>query len=73
MQEPRKGPRQRGNESALASMRMAAGMTQGQLAEAVGCQQKDISRWECGYHLPSAATLAKIAKALGCTMDELVK
>lgn len=72
MTEPRKGPRQRGNESALTRARMAAGLTQGQLAEEIGCKQKDISRWERGHHSPSAAILAKIAKTLGCTMEQLI-
>ena len=30
----------------LKAARQAAGMTQGQLAEAIGCRVKDISRWE---------------------------
>ena len=72
MTEPRKGPRERGNESAMARARMAAGMTQERLAEAVGCLRKDISRWERGHHVPSGTTLAKIAKALGCTIEELI-
>ena len=72
MTEPRKGPRQRGNESALTRARMAAGMTQGQLADAVGCAQKDISRWERGHNAPSAVYLAKIAQALGCAMEQLI-
>ena len=72
MTEPRKGPRQRGNESPLTQARMAAGMTQGQLAEAVGCTQKDISRWERGHNAPNAANLARIAQALGCSMEQLL-
>lgn len=72
MTEPRKGPRERGNESAMARARMVAGMTQGQLADSVGCLRKDISRWERGHHVPNGATLAKIAKALGCAMEELI-
>lgn len=56
----------------LRAARKAAGMTQAELAEAVGCYQKDISRWEAGTHEPGALTLKKMAQALGCSMDDLV-
>lgn len=56
----------------LRAARKAAGMTQAELAEAIGCRQKDISRWEAGTHEPGALTLKKMAQALGCSMDDLV-
>ena len=56
----------------LKAARLAAGMTQVQLAEAVGCKQKDISRYESGLHEPGALTLKKMAQVLGCSMDDLV-
>lgn len=56
----------------LKAARQAAGMTQAQLAEAVGCKQKDISRYESGLHEPGALTLKKMAQVLGCSMDDLV-
>ena len=56
----------------LKSARLAAGLTQGQLAEKVGCQQRDISRWEAGQREPKATNLKKLALALGCSMDDLV-
>ena len=56
----------------LKAARQAAGLTQGQLAEKVGCQQRDISRWENGHREPVASTLKKLALALGCSMDDLV-
>ena len=56
----------------LRAARLAAGLTQGQLAEKVGCQQRDISRWENGQREPMANTLKKLALALECSMDELV-
>lgn len=55
----------------LKEARRAAGMTQAQLAERIGCLQKDISRYESGRE-PGALTLKKIAIALGCSMDDLV-
>lgn len=55
----------------LRAARLAAGMTQAQLAAAMGCTQKDVSRWEAGRE-PGALTLKKMAQALGCKMDDLI-
>ena len=68
----RKAPRERGNESPIARQRLASGMTQGQLAEKIGCSQKDVSRWEHGARTPRVETLAKLADALGCRMEDLI-
>ena len=56
----------------LKAARRAAGLTQGQLAEKVGVQQRDISRWENGHREPGVLIVKKMAQALGCSMDELV-
>ena len=56
----------------LKQARQAAGMTQAQLAEAIGCKQKDVSRWEAGLIEPGVLTVKKMAQALGCSMDDLV-
>lgn len=56
----------------LKAARQAAEMTQGELAEKVGCQQRDISHWENGYREPVASTLKKLAQALGCKIDDIV-
>lgn len=56
----------------LKAARLAAGLTQGQLAEKVGCQQRDVSRWENGSREPLASTLKKLAQAIGCSMEDLV-
>lgn len=56
----------------LKRARKAAGLSQADLAEKVGCHQKDISRWESGLHEPGALTLKKMAQALDCSMDDLV-
>lgn len=56
----------------LKAARLAAGLTQTQLAEAIGCKQKDVSRWEAGTVEPKALTLKKMAQVLQCSMDDLV-
>ena len=56
----------------LRAARKAAGMTQQQLAEAVGVTQRDISRWESCKREPGVLIVKKMAQALGCSMDELV-
>lgn len=69
---PPKAPRKT-NRSPIAKRRLAIGMTQQQLAEKVGCYAKDISRWENGVYRLRADTMEKIASALDCTIDELVR
>lgn len=71
VKDGRANPRQT-NDSPLARMRRAKGMTQGQLAEKVGCYTKDISRWETGERRPAAKSLKALADALGCTVDEIM-
>lgn len=56
----------------LRAAREAAGLTQQQLAEKVGVQQRDISRWEHCHREPGVLIVKKMAQALGCSMDDLV-
>lgn len=72
MTDYRKAPR-RTNESPIARIRMERGMTQGQLAEKIGKRQKDVSRWESGDVKPGMQTLLLLAKALECSLDDLVE
>lgn len=72
MADYRSAPRKT-NDSALARIRMERGLTQGQLAEKACCCAKDISRWENGVRKPGSASLLKLAAALDCTIDELLK
>lgn len=70
--ECRKSPRNTGNESPIARQRMAAGITQAQLAEAVGVKPQHIGRWERGERKPKLEPLMKIAKVIGCKVDDLL-
>lgn len=53
--------------------RQKAGLTQSQVAKALGVDQSAVCLWETGKTSPRAATLFKIAKLYGCTVDELLK
>lgn len=53
----------------LASLRLAAGLSQKQLADACGMEQPHISRYESGKHDPSLRTSRGIAKALGVNLE----
>lgn len=67
----RSAPRPQGNDNPIARMRLAKNLTQGQLAEIVGCRQVDISLWENGIRQPSAKSAIKLAHALDCRMEDL--
>jgi len=53
----------------VLQQRLAAGLTQKQLAEASGIAQADISRIERGQINPTAATLETLGGPLGVTLD----
>lgn len=68
---PRKGATEVG--SAIARRREAKGWTQAQLAEAAGLSQPYVSQVEAGTREPSLVVLRDLAKALGVTVDELLR
>lgn len=67
----RTDPRDRGNDSPITLLRLAKGWTQAQLAEEVGCLRGDISRWERGERRPNTGSALKLARALGCKIEDL--
>lgn len=69
---PRTAPRDRGNPSPITSARLAAGLTQAQLAKAVGRSEHSIIRWENGLTHPTTSSLLKLAQVLGCDPQELL-
>ena len=60
------------NDSQIARCRMAKGMTQKQLAEAVGVSQQQINQWETGVRKPKIDALVKLAKAMDIEWTELI-
>ena len=56
----------------LANLRQAVGLTQQQLADAVGVKQSNIAFWERAAKPPRGEVLPAIADALGVTIEELL-
>ena len=55
----------------LASLRLAAGMSQRQLAEACAIEQPHVSRYESGRHEPKLGIAVRWAAALGVDVETL--
>lgn len=58
--------------SPIRAARIAAGMTQQQLADALGISQVSVTRWETGEREPRVSTLKRIAAVLGCNLRDLI-
>lgn len=56
----------------IKSKREQCNITQKQLAEELGLDQSAICLWETGKTYPRGKLLTKIAKILGCTVDDLL-
>jgi transcriptional regulator with XRE-family HTH domain len=57
----------------IKRIRKSLSLTQQQLSEISGVDQRAISRYECGTFAPTIATAKKIAAALGVRLEELSK
>lgn len=68
----RKEPRDRGNPSPIARARLSVGLTQAQLAQAVGVLPQQIGSWERGERRPKLDALTRIAQACRCSVNELI-
>lgn len=55
------------------SAREKAGLTQDEVAKALGIDQSAVSQWETGKTAPRAGLLVKLAGLYCCTVDELLK
>lgn len=57
----------------IRHFRMSAGMTQTQLAEALGIQFQTVSKWERQIALPDTALLPALARQFGVSIDSLFR
>ncbi|MBE6965956.1 MAG: helix-turn-helix transcriptional regulator [Ruminococcaceae bacterium] len=55
----------------IKELRERAGMTQTALAETIGTTQACVAGWEAKTSVPRTDKLPKLAKVLGCSIDEL--
>ena len=56
----------------IRAIRVERNLSQKELAEKVGLSQVNVSRYEKGQRKLEIQTAARIAEALGCTVDELI-
>ena len=56
----------------LRELRKAMKLRQSDLAEMLGVSHATVGFWETGHAHPRASMLPKLAKVLGCTIDELL-
>ena len=56
----------------IAEKRKEQGMTQMQLAEALGITDRAVSKWETGRSLPDASIMLELCKILKITVNELL-
>jgi transcriptional regulator with XRE-family HTH domain len=56
----------------LAALRRAAGLTQAELADAIGVPQTNIAFWEFSDKPPRSDVLPRLATALGVTVEALL-
>ncbi len=57
----------------LYSLRKEKGMTQAELAEALGVTNKAVSKWETGEAMPETGLLLPLSRIFGVTVDELLE
>ena len=57
----------------LEELRKKAGLTQQQLSESAEVSRKSINAIENGIYVPSTVLALKIAKTLGCEVEDLFK
>jgi len=57
----------------LRTARRSAGLTQKQLAEALGVESITVSRWERGVTTPSLPRLRRVAEMTETTVSDLVR
>jgi len=57
----------------MQAIRKSQKITQGDLAYKIGVRPMTIYYYEAGVRMPNAATLKKLARALNCSIDDIVE
>lgn len=56
----------------IRGLRMLRGLTQEEVAEAIGCHESAVSRWESASRMPPCADVLALAELFGVSVDELL-
>lgn len=56
----------------LRELRARRNLTQDQVAEAIGCHESAVSRWESGSRLPPCTDVLALAELYGVSTDDLL-
>jgi putative molybdopterin biosynthesis protein len=59
-------------ENRIRSRRQAAGLSQQELARRCGMTRQAMNASEAGHYVPSTLMAMRLAKALGCQVEDLV-
>ncbi len=62
----------RKNGKLLRSLRLEKGLTQKQIADALGIVPKTVSKWETGHGFPDVSLITELSKILGVTEQSLL-
>ena len=57
----------------IASMRKEMGLTQKNIADALGIQNKTVSKWECGLGCPDLSLWPELSAILGVDMKQMME
>lgn len=57
----------------ITALRTKAGLSQGELADALEVSRQSVSKWETDASIPELDKLLRLAELFGVTLDELVK
>ena len=55
----------------IRKLRLSKRLTQEKLAQLLGVDRTAIAKWESGDQHPRVNTIPKLARVLGCTIDDL--
>ena len=58
--------------TSLQRLRILQGYKQNEMARKIGVQPANVSLWERGDGVPNGRIIQTVAKAYGCTVDELI-
>ena len=56
----------------IKSRRIAQNLKQQELAERLNLERSTVTKWESGATVPKARSLGAVAKALNCTVSDLL-